>query len=200
MRYICTSILGTLVLAASTAADVQYKDICLEPSLAEVGLATYIYMALLIACITVPMMLVLWLTLTVTLKKLSPFRITFNCVAVSMMINALLLGGMLFLVHFALEPKPLTNFPALGIWIMSYAACTLGYWWFLGRIPKMKVAIMSGKPNFPYYPGKKDPAIIAKRLPDGLNLRNSLYIALFMSALQQPYYYLVYTIFSDYNT
>ena len=165
------------------------------------GPAEYIYLTLLIACIPASMMPVLWLTLTVTLRKKSPISITFNCIAVSMMINALLLGGMLAFVHFTVEPKPLTNFPALVIWSMSFVACTLGYWWFLGRIPKIKVGIMSGKHYYSghYYPGKKDPAIVAKKLPDGLNVRNSLYIALFMSALQQPYYYLVYTIFSYYN-
>ena len=166
-------------------------------NVSEKGPAELIIYAVLMTGITAPMMLVLWLTLTVALKKKSPFGITFNCVAVSIMINGLLLGGSLALVHAAVEPERWANIPAVIFWIMSYITCTLGYWFFLGRIPKMKANILSGKQ---YYLSKKDPATFAKKLPDGLNRRNALYISLFMAALQQLYYYLVYLIYLDFTT
>ena len=143
----------------------------------------------------IPPMAVLWLTLTVALKKLSPFFITFNCAFLSVSINGLLLVGLLALLNFSVEPKRLTNTPELVTWSLSFLTCALGYWWILGRIPKMRARIISGQR---YVLGNKIPAAAAKRLPDGLNVRNSLYIALFMSALQQPYYYLVYKFVSNY--
>jgi len=164
----------------------------------DVTVSQVVTLLLWIACFATPLMLVLWMALTVTLKKKNPYLITFNAVVVGTMTNALLLMGMLALVSLAWGEKPLKYVPAYVTWSMSFGACTLGYWWFLGRLPNEKAAILSGKHDYSLF-RKKDPATIAKRIPDGLNTRNALYIALFMSALQQPYYYLVYTIASSYD-